>query len=1020
MADNIDIAVRESGSAAVERSFDAVAASALRAQTAVTGLQGALGTMGRSTAATNRLTGMGNAASAATAHIASLNAAITALNSTRVTAGLNNLPNQFNRTGAAARGAGDAVGGFFAAFATAAGLGAMVKTLIDAQIAFQEIHYGLVAATGSAEKAKQEFEFVRRTSDELGLSLQSSAKEYTRLAASANAMNVEVKDTQQLYTSLAKASTVLHLSEEKVQFATLALTQMFSKGRIQAEELRRQLGEHIPGIVPRFQKAVMAITKGTDLAGISFDDLMKKGLLNTKQFLPQLVQALEETGRGWEQASKGLNAEINRLKTAWFELKVEMSSGLFADVVTKAVKFLSTNLKELTGLAVGLGTALAIAFSPVVISRFVAIAQQAWTVMAAHPFFLVAAAIAGVTAAIITMRDEIKLGVDETTTLGDLMTAAWRDIKPAISDAADFAVQAFNKIYDTGAGTFDQLLNELNGFENSNMATWLKILRVATQVIDMIASTIRGAFAGITAVVSMHIELWMDYFKGVGQQVQLLMSGDFAGAVDNAQKVFGSFTDIGAKSADAFSSAFQAEVLRQGDQGLTAGLDNWIKEAQAISKARQGKPGGGTGAPPAPPEEADPTNPKGAAKAAKELEKLKKALADVIGQISPAEEAMKKLAQAQEVLNKSVDKGLITQSRADEIMEKLKKKYEDQLDPLGAINRKMQEQTQLYQYFGDELQARQQLLQYTQQLEQKGVDLTKAQTEALLEQIRAQQEANRINGVKNSILNETVNKQRDDITKVQQTGAMKDAGQISSGQAAQVTVGIFGEEQLAGTQAGYDAAYQMHVDYLAKVQEANAVGLLSQQEADALALQSFLNLQSAKLQGLTTFLGSMTVLMQSQNKTAFRIGQAAAIAETTINTYKAATGAYSAMAGIPYVGPFLGAAAAAAAVVAGVANVQKIRAQQPPGFRTGGSMVVGGSGGIDSQRVQFDATPGEVVSINTPAQARALEQADNQSNGSPVVMQTINQNFSSRPDRTTQRQQARDMRKIALKQAQVE
>ncbi|WP_269514127.1 hypothetical protein [Brevundimonas subvibrioides] len=40
-----------------------------------------------------------------------------------------------------------------------------------------------------------------------------------------------------------------------------------------------------------------------------------------------------------------------------------------------------------------------------------------------------------------------------------------------------------------------------------------------------------------------------------------------------------------------------------------------------------------------------------------------------------------------------------------------------------------------------------------------------------------------------------------------------------------------------------------------------------------------------------------------------------------------------------------------------------------PGFKTGGSFKVGGSGGLDSQTVAFRATPGEMVDIRKPGQA---------------------------------------------------
>ena len=67
-------------------------------------------------------------------------------------------------------------------------------------------------------------------------------------------------------------------------------------------------------------------------------------------------------------------------------------------------------------------------------------------------------------------------------------------------------------------------------------------------------------------------------------------------------------------------------------------------------------------------------------------------------------------------------------------------------------------------------------------------------------------------------------------------------------------------------------------------------------------------------------------------------GKALAIAATTIDTYKAAQSAYASLAGIPVVGPALGAAAAAAAIASGLATVNKILSVQVPGSSGGGSV----------------------------------------------------------------------------------
>lgn len=77
--------------------------------------------------------------------------------------------------------------------------------------------------------------------------------------------------------------------------------------------------------------------------------------------------------------------------------------------------------------------------------------------------------------------------------------------------------------------------------------------------------------------------------------------------------------------------------------------------------------------------------------------------------------------------------------------------------------------------------------------------------------------------------------------------------------------------------------------------------------------------------------------LKSQER-AFKVQKAANIANATIDTYKAATAAYSSLAGIPTVGPALGVAAAAAAVAAGLVNIKKIASTKfnPSGGGEGG------------------------------------------------------------------------------------
>lgn len=88
------------------------------------------------------------------------------------------------------------------------------------------------------------------------------------------------------------------------------------------------------------------------------------------------------------------------------------------------------------------------------------------------------------------------------------------------------------------------------------------------------------------------------------------------------------------------------------------------------------------------------------------------------------------------------------------------------------------------------------------------------------------------------------------------------------------------------------------------------------------ALDKFL--ADERTQNAMKSLNDISQLQNAKTKELAAVGKAAAIATATVDTYKAANAAYSAMAGIPIVGPALGAAAAAAAIATGLMNVGKI------------------------------------------------------------------------------------------------
>lgn len=120
--------------------------------------------------------------------------------------------------------------------------------------------------------------------------------------------------------------------------------------------------------------------------------------------------------------------------------------------------------------------------------------------------------------------------------------------------------------------------------------------------------------------------------------------------------------------------------------------------------------------------------------------------------------------------------------------------------------------------------------------------------------------------------------------------------------------------------------------------------------------------QDNKVQLASNAFGSLASIFGEESKA----GKAAAVAQTTIDTYQSAISAYKSLSGIPIVGPVLGGIAAAAAIKTGFDAVKKITATKTPSISKKPSYASGviglrGSGSGTSDDVTANLSAGESV-----------------------------------------------------------
>lgn len=229
---------------------------------------------------------------------------------------------------------------------------AFIGATVDSAVALERVRNSLVAATGSLDGGAEAFAYTRKLAYGLGLELETLSKQYGLFSAAVKDSGFTQRQTRAIFESVAEASRVLGLSVEDMQGVFVALQQIATKGTVQMEELRQQLGDRLPGSV-----AIMA--KALGVTQRELFTLTKQGLVPAKEalilFSEELRRALVDGSLGY--ALDGIQVKIVNLKNATFELKAAFGQG-FAEGASAGMKDIGEEARRSTDSVKSLGQAL--------------------------------------------------------------------------------------------------------------------------------------------------------------------------------------------------------------------------------------------------------------------------------------------------------------------------------------------------------------------------------------------------------------------------------------------------------------------------------------------------------------------------------------------------------------------------------------------------------------------------------------------------------------------------------------
>lgn len=201
------------------------------------------------------------------------------------------------------------------------------------------------------EGAKRATEFVKNLADSSGVDQIETLSSFAKFSAGAGDMNTDQKES--LFSNVIGTSRLMGLSTDEINGILKAFEQMASKGKIQAEELRGQLGDRMAGAFQLFARSLGMTTEELDKA-------MKDGKVLSKDVLPkvsaEMGRMIDKAG-GWEKIINSTQTQLGRLSNSWNNNLALMFDGS-QEGLTDFTRSLTNLLNSLGGQSKSLGESL--------------------------------------------------------------------------------------------------------------------------------------------------------------------------------------------------------------------------------------------------------------------------------------------------------------------------------------------------------------------------------------------------------------------------------------------------------------------------------------------------------------------------------------------------------------------------------------------------------------------------------------------------------------------------------------
>lgn len=223
----------------------------------------------------------------------------------------------------------------------------LIPSMISTSRELGAMHARFFAITNSTKLADEEFDWLTKQTQRLGLELMKTADNYSIFFATAKS-SLGGSDTRKVYSDMLDVIRVLHITPDKMGQIFYAFREIASEGTLKLQRLTRQLGTSVPDAM---NIAAKSMGYATDKAGIEkFRKAISAGAIDSKTFLLNFSKGVHAQFVSTDKLAEAMaqvDAQIQIMQNSWQLFQVKMSKGGFSKDLISVLKVLNIGMKSL-------------------------------------------------------------------------------------------------------------------------------------------------------------------------------------------------------------------------------------------------------------------------------------------------------------------------------------------------------------------------------------------------------------------------------------------------------------------------------------------------------------------------------------------------------------------------------------------------------------------------------------------------------------------------------------------------